>query len=152
MAGTSRSDGWGQLENQKILICGAGIAGPTMAYWLQRSGFEPTLIERAPALREGGYIVDFWGFVFDVAEKNPFEAKSSALRLLNPDRPEAPGARREVNHRAKHRVTGSAELRCYESRGGTFEKRGPSPSAMVGCADRGPRQSHATLSHMPVSR
>ena len=35
--------------------------------------------------------------------------------------------------------------RHYESRGGTFEKRGPSPSAMVGCADRGPRQSHATL-------
>ena len=46
MAGTSRSDGWG---NQKILICGAGIAGPTMAYWLQQYGFEPTLIERAPA-------------------------------------------------------------------------------------------------------
>jgi len=39
----------------------------------------------------------------------------------------------------------TAVRRCYESRGGTFEKRGPSPSAMVGCADRGPRQSHATL-------
>jgi 2-polyprenyl-6-methoxyphenol hydroxylase-like FAD-dependent oxidoreductase len=69
MAGTSRSDRWGQLENQKILICGAGIAGPTMAYWLQQFGFEPTLIERAPALREGGYIIDFWGLGFDVAEK-----------------------------------------------------------------------------------
>jgi 2-polyprenyl-6-methoxyphenol hydroxylase-like FAD-dependent oxidoreductase len=57
------------LENQKILICGAGIAGPTMAYWLQQYGFEPTLIERAPALREGGYIIDFWGLGFDVAEK-----------------------------------------------------------------------------------
>ena len=79
MAGTRRSDGWGQLENQKILICGAGIAGPTMASWLQRYGFEPTLIERAPALREGGYIVDFWGLGFDVAEKNPFEAKSNRL-------------------------------------------------------------------------
>jgi 2-polyprenyl-6-methoxyphenol hydroxylase-like FAD-dependent oxidoreductase len=57
------------LENPKILICGAGIAGPTLAYWLQQYGFEPTLIERAPALREGGYIIDFWGLGFDVAEK-----------------------------------------------------------------------------------
>ena len=40
-----------------------------MAYWLQQYGFEPTLIERAPALREGGYIIDFWGLGFDVAEK-----------------------------------------------------------------------------------
>jgi 2-polyprenyl-6-methoxyphenol hydroxylase-like FAD-dependent oxidoreductase len=57
------------LENPKILICGAGIAGPTLAYWLQQYGIEPTLIERAPALREGGYIIDFWGLGFDVAEK-----------------------------------------------------------------------------------
>jgi 2-polyprenyl-6-methoxyphenol hydroxylase-like FAD-dependent oxidoreductase len=57
------------LKNTKILICGAGIAGPTLAYWLQRYGFKPTLIERAPALREGGYIIDFWGLGFDIAEK-----------------------------------------------------------------------------------
>ena len=57
------------VKNPKILISGAGIAGPTLAYWLQRSGFEPTLIERAPALREGGYIIDFWGRGVDVAEK-----------------------------------------------------------------------------------
>src|SRR3974390_2055965 len=52
-----------------VLISGAGIAGPTLAYWLSRSGFEPTLIERAPALRTGGYIMDFWGVGFDVAER-----------------------------------------------------------------------------------
>jgi 2-polyprenyl-6-methoxyphenol hydroxylase-like FAD-dependent oxidoreductase len=57
------------LKNKRILICGAGIAGPTLAYWLQHYGFEPTLIERAPALRSGGYIIDFWGLGFDVAEK-----------------------------------------------------------------------------------
>ncbi len=59
-------------KNSKILICGAGIAGPTLAYWLQRYGFEPTLIEPAPALRKGGYIIDFWGLGFDVAEKMGF--------------------------------------------------------------------------------
>ncbi|HET6301277.1 FAD-binding domain [Microbacterium sp.] len=52
-----------------ILIAGAGIAGPTLAYWLLRAGHEPTLVERAPHLREGGYVVDFWGTGFDVAER-----------------------------------------------------------------------------------
>lgn len=53
----------------RILIVGAGIAGPTLAYWLQRAGHQPTLVERAPRLREGGYLVDFWGAGFDVAER-----------------------------------------------------------------------------------
>jgi 2-polyprenyl-6-methoxyphenol hydroxylase-like FAD-dependent oxidoreductase len=57
------------VRNGKILICGAGVAGPALAYWLRRHGFEPVLIERAPALRRGGYIVDFWGLGFDIAEK-----------------------------------------------------------------------------------
>lgn len=52
-----------------ILISGAGIAGPTLAYWLLRHGFTPTLIERAPRFREGGYMIDFWGAGFDVAER-----------------------------------------------------------------------------------
>jgi 2-polyprenyl-6-methoxyphenol hydroxylase-like FAD-dependent oxidoreductase len=53
----------------KVLISGAGIAGPCLAYWLARRGHEPTIIERAPALRSGGYIVDFWGAGFDVADR-----------------------------------------------------------------------------------
>ena len=53
----------------KVLIVGAGIAGTTLAYWLQRAGYEPTIVERAPALRTGGFIVDFWGAGFDVADK-----------------------------------------------------------------------------------
>lgn len=52
-----------------ILINGAGIAGPTLAYWLARFGFRPTLLEVAPQLRTGGYIIDFWGLGYDVAEK-----------------------------------------------------------------------------------
>lgn len=53
----------------RILIVGAGIGGPTLAYWLSRSGHEVTLVERAPAPRTGGYLVDFWGAGFDIAEK-----------------------------------------------------------------------------------
>ena len=53
----------------KVLIVGAGIAGPTLAYWLLRAGHQPTLVERAPELRRGGYLIDFWGAGFDVAER-----------------------------------------------------------------------------------
>lgn len=53
----------------RVLISGAGIAGPTLAYWLLRYGFTPTLIESAPQLRTGGYLIDFWGLGFDIAEK-----------------------------------------------------------------------------------
>src|SRR6266566_4296002 len=45
-------------KNKNILISGASIAGPTLAYWLKRYGFTPTVIERAPHLREGGNAVD----------------------------------------------------------------------------------------------
>ena len=53
----------------RILISGAGIAGPTLAYWLTRYGIEPTLVEVAPSLRTGGYVIDFWGTGYDVAER-----------------------------------------------------------------------------------
>jgi 2-polyprenyl-6-methoxyphenol hydroxylase-like FAD-dependent oxidoreductase len=57
------------MKNQDILISGAGIAGPALAFWLKRYGFRPTVIESAPAPREGGYMIDFWGLGIDVAEK-----------------------------------------------------------------------------------
>ncbi|MFD9377631.1 FAD-dependent monooxygenase [Streptomyces sp. NPDC059999] len=44
-----------------VLISGASIAGPALAYWLGRHGFRPTVVEIAPALREGGQAVDFRG-------------------------------------------------------------------------------------------
>lgn len=53
----------------KVLIVGAGIAGPTLAYWLIKGGHQVTLIEHAPELRTGGYLLDFWGAGFDVAQK-----------------------------------------------------------------------------------
>jgi 2-polyprenyl-6-methoxyphenol hydroxylase-like FAD-dependent oxidoreductase len=55
--------------NKTVLISGAGIAGPTLAYWLSRYDFISTMIERAPVFRTGGYILDFWGVGFDVAER-----------------------------------------------------------------------------------
>jgi 2-polyprenyl-6-methoxyphenol hydroxylase-like FAD-dependent oxidoreductase len=57
------------LEGGSVLISGIGVAGPTLAYWLRRRGFRPTLVERAPKLRTGGCIIDFWGVGYDIAER-----------------------------------------------------------------------------------
>ncbi len=53
----------------RCVINGGGIAGPTLAYWLRRLGHDVLLIEEAPSIRTGGYVVDFWGVGYDVAEK-----------------------------------------------------------------------------------
>lgn len=53
----------------KVLISGAGVAGPALAWWLARYGAEVTIVERAPEFRSGGYVVDFWGAGFDIAER-----------------------------------------------------------------------------------
>lgn len=53
----------------RIVINGAGIAGPTLAYWLRESGHEVLLVEQSPHLRSGGYVIDFWGVGYDIAER-----------------------------------------------------------------------------------
>jgi len=76
----------------RILISGAGIAGPTLAHWLCRYGFTPTIVERAPGLRTGGYVIDFWGTGYDIAERMGLIPELEAngyhmreLRLVNGD-------------------------------------------------------------------
>ena len=61
------------MAERTILISGAGIAGPTLAYWLKRAGFVPTLVEHAPQLRAGGYVVDFWGLGYEIAQRMRLE-------------------------------------------------------------------------------
>lgn len=57
------------MKNRSILISGASIAGPALAFWLHRHGFHPTVVERAPALRPGGHAVDFRGASLRVLER-----------------------------------------------------------------------------------
>ena len=59
----------GKLQNRNILISGASAAGPSLAYWLHHYGFNPTVVERAPALRAGGYAIDLRGAAVHVAER-----------------------------------------------------------------------------------
>ena len=49
------------MRSQTVLISGASIAGPALAYWLDQYGFRVTVVEKAPALRPGGQAVDFKG-------------------------------------------------------------------------------------------
>ncbi|MFJ3404248.1 FAD-dependent monooxygenase [Promicromonospora sp. NPDC090134] len=57
------------MKNRSVLISGAGIGGPTLAYWLHRYGFDVTVVEWAPAPRTGGHAVDIRGTARDVAAR-----------------------------------------------------------------------------------
>src|SRR4030095_150385 len=54
----------------RVLISGASVAGPVLAYWLHRFGFEPTVVELTPELRVGGggHAVDLFGPAVDLVE------------------------------------------------------------------------------------
>ncbi len=51
------------------LISGSSITGPTLAYWLQRAGYTPTLLERGPTQRPGGQAIDLRGPAIDVVDR-----------------------------------------------------------------------------------
>jgi 2-polyprenyl-6-methoxyphenol hydroxylase-like FAD-dependent oxidoreductase len=57
------------MTKTRVLISGAGVAGPALAYWLVRRGFQVTVVERAPELRTAGYKVDVRGAGTEVLRK-----------------------------------------------------------------------------------
>jgi 2-polyprenyl-6-methoxyphenol hydroxylase-like FAD-dependent oxidoreductase len=96
-----------------VLISGAGIAGPTLAYWLARHGWRPTVVEHVAALRSSGSPVDVRGPAVQVAEQMGVMARIrqagtdvTAMRFVN-----ATGRRvGKVNLRALQRAAGSREV------------------------------------------
>jgi 2-polyprenyl-6-methoxyphenol hydroxylase-like FAD-dependent oxidoreductase len=54
---------------KKILVIGAGIAGPAVCYWLRRFGFYPVLIEKSACIRKGGQGLDIRGVAIDIVKK-----------------------------------------------------------------------------------
>src|SRR5690348_12520577 len=52
-----------------VLISGAGIAGPALAFWLTKSGYRVTIVELADGIRPGGQTVDLRGAGGDVVER-----------------------------------------------------------------------------------
>ncbi|AEV84828.1 FAD-dependent oxidoreductase [Actinoplanes sp. SE50] len=76
----------------KALVSGAGIAGPTLAYWLRRHGWDVTVVEKAPAVRGGGYPIDVRGTALDVLDRMGVLPRARAahidtrqLTFLSPD-------------------------------------------------------------------
>jgi len=67
------------MISRSVLISGAGIAGPTLAFWLNKAGFEVTVVEQAPVLRKGGYVIDFWGLGYDIAERMDLSGEINRL-------------------------------------------------------------------------
>jgi 2-polyprenyl-6-methoxyphenol hydroxylase-like FAD-dependent oxidoreductase len=76
-----------------VLISGASVAGPTLAYWLSRYGFATTVVERTPAPRLGlgGHAVDLFGQAVDVVERMGLlpavEAERTQTELISFERP-----------------------------------------------------------------
>jgi 2-polyprenyl-6-methoxyphenol hydroxylase-like FAD-dependent oxidoreductase len=52
-----------------VLISGASIAGPALAFWLRRRGFDVTVVEKSHALRGGGYPIDIRGTALGVVDR-----------------------------------------------------------------------------------
>jgi 2-polyprenyl-6-methoxyphenol hydroxylase-like FAD-dependent oxidoreductase len=63
-----------------VLISGASVAGLTLAHWLRRRGYAPTVVERAPALRPGGQALDVRGVALDVIDRMGLLAEARAAR------------------------------------------------------------------------
>jgi 2-polyprenyl-6-methoxyphenol hydroxylase-like FAD-dependent oxidoreductase len=76
----------------KVLISGASVAGPVLAYWLHRHGFEPTVVERTPELRHGlgGHAVDLFGSAAEVTRRmgcwDAIEAARTGLDAMTIER------------------------------------------------------------------
>jgi 2-polyprenyl-6-methoxyphenol hydroxylase-like FAD-dependent oxidoreductase len=64
----------------RVLISGASVGGPALAYWLGRHGFETTLVERAPGPRKGGQAVDIRGAALTVVAKMGVLERITAMR------------------------------------------------------------------------
>ncbi|PJE95857.1 FAD-dependent oxidoreductase [Streptomyces carminius] len=69
MTSAGLSKGVGTAVKREVLISGAGIAGPALAYWLHRAGFAVTVVEKARAPRDGGYPVDVRGTATEVVRR-----------------------------------------------------------------------------------
>ncbi len=67
------------MTKKKILISGASIAGPTLAFWLNRFGFETTIVERAETLRLGGQNIDIGGAAQKIANLMGIEDEIRAV-------------------------------------------------------------------------
>lgn len=61
------------MEQRTVLVSGASVAGPALAFWLKRHDFRPVVVERADAFRRGGQNIDVRGAARTVARRMGIE-------------------------------------------------------------------------------
>jgi 2-polyprenyl-6-methoxyphenol hydroxylase-like FAD-dependent oxidoreductase len=69
------------MEDTDVIVSGAGVAGPAVAYWLRMAGFAVTVVERAPAPRPGGQTVDLRGAGRTVIKRMGLMEQARALAV-----------------------------------------------------------------------
>ncbi|WP_437927922.1 FAD-dependent monooxygenase [Sorangium sp. So ce291] len=99
------------MEHRTVLISGASIAGPALAFWLARHGFRPVVVERAGALRLGGQNIDVQGAAREVVRRMGIEGDIRA----------AATGEQGLRFVDEHNVT-RAELPAGSSDAGAFTK------------------------------
>ncbi|MEV4349772.1 FAD-dependent monooxygenase [Actinoplanes sp. NPDC049596] len=57
------------MTARRAVISGASIAGLSAAFWLRRTGWEVTVLERTPEFRDGGQNVDVRGVAREVLDR-----------------------------------------------------------------------------------
>jgi 2-polyprenyl-6-methoxyphenol hydroxylase-like FAD-dependent oxidoreductase len=76
-----------EADNGRILVSGASVAGLTVAHWLDRYGFEVTVVERSAGLRPGGQALDVRGPALEVARRMgvlaEFRERTTGLRGMS---------------------------------------------------------------------
>ncbi|WP_086667038.1 FAD-dependent monooxygenase [Lentzea kentuckyensis] len=93
-----------------VLISGASIAGPALAFWLRRRGFDVTVVEKSHTLRGGGYPIDIRGTALDVVERmgllprlREVHVNTQRLTFLNADGSQVASIRPEAITRSDGR-------------------------------------------------
>ncbi|KAK6214661.1 hypothetical protein LQW54_004169 [Pestalotiopsis sp. IQ-011] len=66
------------MPTMKILICGGGIAGNALAFWLSKVGYDVTVIERFDSLRASGLQIDLRGPGIEVMKRMGLEEEFRA--------------------------------------------------------------------------
>jgi 2-polyprenyl-6-methoxyphenol hydroxylase-like FAD-dependent oxidoreductase len=96
-----------------VLIAGAGIAGPALAYWLNRRGHRPVLVERLDRRRVGGHAVDIRGTALEVVDRMGVgkAARDARTRILTLSAVRPDGRRTyDVALRPLHEARGDREI------------------------------------------
>ncbi|MEU6379184.1 FAD-dependent monooxygenase [Streptomyces sp. NPDC046909] len=111
------TDGRGR-PRRTALISGASIAGPALAFWLNRYGYHVTVVEKAPTLRGGGYPIDVRGTALEVVRRMGIlpQLRDAHIDLRRLTFLDSDGS--EVTSLHPHAVTGGVTGRDLEVRRG----------------------------------